>query len=59
MSVVYPGSTPEFRTLEKLDGTQVLQIRYVNETQKYVSRWQDIPTVKEEMLNGNESRSKT
>jgi hypothetical protein len=53
MKLLYPGSTPEFRIFKKLDGTQVLQVRYVNETQKYVSRWQDIPIIEEEVLNGN------
>lgn len=57
MKLLYPGSTPEFRILKKIDGTQVLQIRYVNEAQKYTSRWQEIPTVKEEDLNGNQSRA--
>lgn len=56
MAVIYPGSTPEFRILEKLNGIQVLQIRYVNETQKYVSRWEEIPVIKEETLDGNQSR---
>lgn len=55
----YPGATPEFRILKKLDGTQVLQVRYLNETQKYTSRWQDIPIVKEEILNGDQSRTQT
>lgn len=59
MKPLYPGSTPEFRILEKLDGTQALQIRYLNETQKYVSRWTEIPIVKEETLNGNQDRTKT
>lgn len=57
MKPLYPGSTPEFRILEKIDGTQVLQVRYVNETQRYVGRWQEIPTIKEEILNGSESRT--
>lgn len=57
MGLLYPGSTPEFRVLEKLNGVQVLQVRYVNETQKYVSRWQDIPVIKEETLDGNQSRT--
>lgn len=47
MSVLYPGSTPEFRILKNHDGTQVFQIRYVNEAQKYRSRWQNIPIVEE------------
>jgi hypothetical protein len=44
---VYPGSTAEFRVLEKADGSQVLQMRYVNQTQGYTGKWQDVPVVKE------------
>lgn len=57
MGLRYPGATPEFRVLEKLNGTQVLQVRYINETQRYTSRWEEIPIVKEETLNGNQSRT--
>lgn len=53
----YPGSTPEFRILKKLNGTQVLQVRYLNETQRYTSRWEEIPIIKEETLNGEQSRT--
>lgn len=45
--MIYPGSTPEFRVLVKADGSQVLQVRYVNLTQGYTGKWQDVPVVKE------------
>jgi hypothetical protein len=45
--MIYPNSTPEFRWLIKVDGTHVLQIRYVNTMQGYTSKWQDIEVVKE------------
>jgi hypothetical protein len=45
--MIYPGSTPEFRVLIKVDGTQVIQLRYINITQGYTGRWQDLPVVKE------------
>lgn len=45
--MIYPGSVPEFRVLVKADGSQVLQVRYVNMTQGYIGKWQDIPAVKE------------
>ena len=41
--MVYPGSTPELRTVIKQDGTQVLQVRYVNISQGYTGKWQDVP----------------
>jgi hypothetical protein len=40
--MVYPGSTPEFRILVKQDGTQELQVRYVNTVQGYQSKWEPI-----------------
>jgi len=46
--VIYPGSSPEFRILIKQDGTQVLQVRYINSTQGYTGKWMDVPFVKEE-----------
>lgn len=43
--MIYPGSSPEFRMLIRKDGTQILQIRYVNSTVNYVGKWQDVPVV--------------
>lgn len=40
--MIYPGSTPEFRILVKQDGTQELQVRYVNITQGYTGKWEPI-----------------
>ena len=40
--MMYPGSTPEFRILVKQDGTQELQVRYVNITQSYQGKWEPI-----------------
>ena len=45
--MIYPDSTPELRVFVKLDGTQVIQVRYVNITQGYTGKWQDLPVVKE------------
>jgi hypothetical protein len=45
--VIYPGSSPEFRVLVRRDGSQVLQVRYVNTSMGYTGKWQDIPTVHE------------
>lgn len=46
--MVYPNSTPEFRILVNSDGTQIFQLRYVNITQGYTGKWQDVPFVKAE-----------
>lgn len=40
--MIYPNSTPEFRILVKQDGAQELQLRYINITQSYTSKWQTI-----------------
>ena len=45
---MYPGATSEFRILKKQNGEMVLQVRYINITQCYQSKWQDIPVVEEE-----------
>ena len=46
--MVYPNSTPEFRIFIKQDGTQELQLRYINITQGYTGNWQPIQVVYEE-----------
>jgi hypothetical protein len=46
--MIYPGSVPEFRVLVKADGAQVLQVRYINSTQGYTGKWQDVPVVQEQ-----------
>lgn len=40
--MVYPGATPEFRILVKADGTQEMQVRYINIAQGYTGKWQPI-----------------
>jgi hypothetical protein len=40
--MIYPNSTPEFRILVKQDGTQELQLRYINIAQGYTGKWQPI-----------------
>lgn len=49
---IYPNSVPEFRIVRKKDGTQETQVRYVNMTQGYIGKWQNVPVieVKEEKL---------
>jgi hypothetical protein len=48
---VYPGSSSQFRILEREDGTQVLQVRQINITNRYVGAWQDIPVVREKVTD--------
>lgn len=52
--MIYPDSVPEFRILEKVEGQQVLQIRYICAPVGYTGQWQDIPIVKEDADTTNE-----
>ena len=49
MSNIYPNSVPEFRILRQSDGTQQLQIRYVNSTVGYCGGWVAVPVVNEHL----------
>ena len=46
--MIYPGSVPEFRVLVRSDGSQTLQVRYINAPMGYTGKWQDVPVVKED-----------
>jgi hypothetical protein len=45
---IYPGSVPEFRHLQKADGTMEMQVRYINTTQGYTGKWVPVNTVQEQ-----------
>jgi len=45
---IYPNSSPEFRTLQKQDGTIEMQVRYINAPMGYIGKWMPVNTVKEE-----------
>ena len=47
----YPGGTPEFRLVQKEDGTFVQQIRYVSHLANYIGKWMDVPVVKEKDIS--------
>jgi hypothetical protein len=49
--MIYPGSSPEFRIVIDLDGSQLFQVRYVNSAQGYVGKWQNVPVEKIEETN--------
>jgi hypothetical protein len=46
--MTYPNSTPEFRILKAIYGNAKLQVRYINITQGYQSKWQDVPLLEQE-----------
>ena len=48
---VYPNSISEFRTLQKLDGTTEIQVRYINAPMSYVGKWMPIKMEKENDTN--------
>ena len=51
---IYPNSTPEFRLLQKEDGTTEMQVRYLNKVMNYTGKWLSVKTEQE---NGQSSNS--
>ena len=51
---IYPNSTPEFRQVQKLDGTIEMQVRYLNKEAGYTGKWMPVKVEKE---NDNSSQS--
>ena len=45
---IYPNSVPEFRHLQKADGTIEMQVRYINLAMGYTGKWMAVQTEKEE-----------
>lgn len=45
---IYPQSVPEFRHLQKTDGTIEMQVRYINLPMGYTGKWMPVKTEKEE-----------
>jgi trehalose-6-phosphate synthase len=45
---IYPQSVPEFRHLQKQDGTIEMQVRYINSAMGYTGKWMPVNTVQEE-----------
>ena len=50
---IYPNSTPEFRTLQKENGTMIMQVRYINAPMGYTGKWMDMKTEKENGTSNN------
>jgi hypothetical protein len=46
--MIYPNSTPEFRIYKTINGDAVLQVRYINDSQGYKSKWMPVNTVQED-----------
>ena len=45
---IYPNSSPEFRTLQKTDGTIEMQVRYINQSAGYTGKWMPVKAEQEE-----------
>jgi hypothetical protein len=45
---IYPGSVPEFKMVQKSDGTMEMQVRYINTMQGYTGKWMPLQVEKEE-----------
>lgn len=41
---IYPGSSPEFRIIQKPDGATEQHVRYINSAQNYVGLWMVVKT---------------
>jgi len=54
---IYPNSTPEFRMFKKEDGTQAMQVRYLNSPMGYVGKWMDVNTEEENDSSSNANTS--
>ena len=50
---IYPNSSPEFRTLQKENGTMIMQVRYINAPMGYTGKWMDMKTEKENGTSNN------
>jgi len=50
---IYPNSVPEFRHLQKQDGTIEMQVRYINAGMGYTGKWMPVNTVQEEQKENN------
>jgi hypothetical protein len=48
---IYPNSVPEFRHLQKQNGTMEMQVRYINVGMGYTSKWMPVNTVQEEQID--------
>lgn len=41
---IYPNSSPEFKMVQKPDGTTEMQVRYLNKPMNYVGKWMPVKT---------------
>tara|TARA_R110000822_G_scaffold37487_2_gene104788 strand:+ start:1579 stop:1749 length:171 start_codon:yes stop_codon:yes gene_type:complete len=41
---IYPHSSPEFKMVQKPDGTIEMQVRYINSMQGYIGKWMPVKT---------------
>jgi hypothetical protein len=48
---IYPQSVPEFRHLQKTDGTVEMQVRYLNAQMGYTGKWMPVKTEQEQLQN--------
>jgi hypothetical protein len=41
---VYPNSSPEFKMIQKEDGSMQMMVRYINHAQGYTGKWMPVQT---------------
>lgn len=46
---IYPNSVPEFKMVQKADGTIEMQVRYINSAVGYTGKWMPVQMEKEQV----------
>lgn len=41
---IYPNSVPEFKFIQKEDGTAQMMVRYINSAMGYTGKWMPVKT---------------
>ena len=54
---IYPNSSPEFRMIEKENGTMIMQVRYICLQVGYTGKWMDVKMEKENDISNQSSTS--
>lgn len=50
---IYPNSSPEFKMIQKEDGSTQMMVRYINKPIGYTGQWMPIVMEKENGSNNN------
>lgn len=48
---IYPNSSPEFRMLQKENGSMQMMVRYINKQVGYTGKWMPMPVENEKQTS--------